>query len=70
MKSPDQTNLTPDNIVAFLRNIFIRHVQFPIWDETAKVPGKKTRPFAYYVPLLEGLIDAKSSRGIAMSTPT
>ena len=25
MKSPDQTNLTPDNIVAFLGNIFIRH---------------------------------------------
>ena len=45
-------------------------LQIRIWDETAKVPGKKTRPFAYYVPLLEGLIDAKSSRGIAMSTPT
>ena len=45
-------------------------LQVRIWDETAKVPGKKTRPFAYYVPLLEGLIDAKSSRGIAMSTPT
>ena len=25
MKSPDQTKLTPDNIVAFLENIFIRH---------------------------------------------
>ena len=25
MKSPDQTDLRPDNIVAFLGNIFIRH---------------------------------------------
>ena len=45
-------------------------LQIRIWDETAKIPGKKTRSFADYVPLLEGLIDAKSSRGIAMSTPT
>ena len=45
-------------------------LQIRIWDETAKVPGKKTRSFAYYAPLLEGLIDAKSRRGIAMSTPT
>jgi predicted HD phosphohydrolase len=45
-------------------------LQIRIWDETAKIPGKKTRSFADYAPLLEGLIDAKSRRGIAMSTPT
>ena len=34
-------------------------LQIRIWDEEAKVPGKKTCPFAYYAPLLEGLVDAK-----------
>jgi len=34
-------------------------LQVRIWDEEAKVPGKKTRSFAYYAPLLESLVDAK-----------
>ena len=34
-------------------------LQGRIWDEEAKVPGKKTRSFAYYAPLLESLVDAK-----------
>ena len=34
-------------------------LQVRIWDEEAKVPGKKTRSFAYYSPLLESLVDAK-----------
>jgi predicted HD phosphohydrolase len=34
-------------------------LQIRIWDEAAKVAGKKTRSFAYYVPLLESLVDAK-----------
>ena len=38
-------------------------LQIRIWDEIAKVPGKRTRSFAYYVPLLENLIDAKSRTG-------
>ena len=33
-------------------------LQVRIWDEEAKVPGKKTRSFAYYAPLLESLVDA------------
>ena len=33
-------------------------LQVRIWDEAAKVPGKKTRSFAYYAPLLESLVDA------------
>ena len=45
-------------------------LQIRIWDETAKIPGKKVRSFADYAPLLEGLIDVKSRRGIAISTPT
>jgi len=35
-------------------------LQIRIWDEEAKVPGKKSRSFAYYVPLLENLVDEKS----------
>ena len=62
MKSQDQMDLTPDNFESLL--------QIRIWDETAKVPGKRTRTFGSYAPLLEGLIDTKSRRGIAMSTPT
>ena len=38
-------------------------LQVRIWDEEAKVPGKKTRSFAYYVPLLKSLVDAKFRRG-------
>ena len=38
-------------------------LQIRSWDETAKDSGKKTRSFAYYVPLLESLIDAKSRTG-------
>ena len=38
-------------------------LQVRIWDEEAKVPGKKTRSFAYYVPLLESLVDAKLRTG-------
>ena len=34
-------------------------LQVRIWDEEAKVPGKNTRSFAYYAPLLESLVDAK-----------
>ena len=34
-------------------------LQVRIWDEEAKVPGKKTRSFAYYAPLLESLVDSK-----------
>ena len=34
-------------------------LQIRIWDEEAKVPGKKTRSFAYYAPLLESLVAAK-----------
>ena len=34
-------------------------LQVRIWDEEAKVPGKKTRSFAYYAPLLESLVDTK-----------
>ena len=33
-------------------------LQVRIWDEEAKAPGKKTRSFAYYAPLLESLVDA------------
>ena len=38
-------------------------LQIRIWDEAAKIPGKETRSFAYYVPLLESLVDAKSRIG-------
>ena len=38
-------------------------LQIRIWDEEAKVPGKKTRSFAYYAPLLESLVDAKLRAG-------
>ena len=38
-------------------------LQVRIWDEEAKVPGKKTRSFAYYVPLLKSLVDAKFRTG-------
>ena len=38
-------------------------LQIRIWDEEAKVPGKKTHSFAYYVSLLESLVDAKSRTG-------
>ena len=38
-------------------------LQVRIWDEEAKVPGKKTRSFAYYVPLLKSLVDAKLRTG-------
>ncbi len=34
-------------------------LQVRIWDEEAKIPGKKTRSFAYYAPLLESLVDTK-----------
>ena len=38
-------------------------LQVRIWDEEAKVPGKKTRSFSYYVPLLKSLVDAKFRTG-------
>jgi len=38
-------------------------LQIRIWDEEAKVPGKKTGFFGYYVPFLESLVDAKSRTG-------
>ena len=38
-------------------------LQIRSWDETAKDPGKKTRSFADYAPLLEGLIDAQIAQG-------
>ena len=46
MKSPDEADLTPDNIVAFLGNIFIRHgaisehmLQDALLMEEANAPG-------------------------------
>ena len=38
-------------------------LQIRMWDEAAKVPGKKTRTFAYYAPLLESLVVTKSRIG-------
>ena len=38
-------------------------LQVRIWDEEAKIPGKKTHSFAYYVPLLESLVDTKLRTG-------
>ena len=38
-------------------------LQIRIWDEEAKVPGKKTRSFAYYASLLESLVETKSHTG-------
>ena len=56
--------MSESEIVEFANNSELESLlQIRIWDEMAKVPDKRTRSFAYYAPLLESLIDAKSRTG-------
>jgi phosphonate degradation associated HDIG domain protein len=53
----------------FRANPFQRQaVQVRLWDETGKVPGMKTPPFDYYVPLLQRVVDRHmSGKGVRAS---
>ena len=64
--------MSESEIAEFANNSELESLlQIRIWDEMAKIPGKRTRSFAYYAPLLESLINAKSRiGGIVMSAPT
>ena len=56
--------MSESEIAEFANNSELESLlQIRIWDEMAKVPGKRTRSFAYYAPLLESLIEAKSRTG-------
>ena len=56
--------MSESEIAEFANNSELESLlQIRIWDEMAKIPGKRTRSFAYYAPLLESLIDAKSRTG-------
>ena len=50
--------MTPEAADRFARNGDVEAiVQVRKWDDEAKVPGKKTRSFDYYAPMLQRVID-------------